>query len=663
MLGAGGAKRAPRGGGRIDLAGWLGGVRARRFWPTYTESALVSLAFGGTAVAGAVFTLWSIATFQTNALYLPLVVPFLVIGALGLWFRNTTWLLIPNTLFWLALLTANFGSAPQPFWKLVAIAELAVACLIAYQIVVTRRRNEMQYQSTVNQLGWDLYELSKAAPITDESVEAIRISPALRVGEVERHFDQLTSASIQGQLKHAFRMRGMSGSIHDLPGIFLVDTLTFSSSAGSGESAVQLAESGISRDDLTGDSFIAVFEQSLPGGGVDTIRAVVPSERQARAYIAQLLNSWASQLGQGNEPERMLRRYAGAISEGVTSDSSYVGDRLAAILRMAPADRPVVTLIGETLGEHAILAGSIRFGSEGPLYQLFPVALVHALLALIAGRPKPPTGVPSAPAGPGDAQEDAGSKSVTDAPSPNGHRAQLTIRTVGGLRLTEGGADITSSLIDRKVLAFLWIYLLARRLRNAHDTITRASLADELSPGLDSSTQRSRLRGRLSEMRNQLPAALGKRLEVSGERISLDLTDCDIDLQRLLEASQTYSGAKGVLTADQLASIESVVSDSGGVFLPDWDDLEHHVNGARGGAGEVVADLRSRVEAARSALLRSLGEGYLAHANPAAAVAVLERALEHAPGDESAVRSLVTACLQSGRLARAEELRKEFALA
>ena len=105
-----------------------------------------------------------------------------------------------------------------------------------------------------------------------------------------------------------------------------------------------------------------------------------------------------------------------------------------------------------------------------------------------------------------------------------------------------------------------------------------------------------------------------------------------------------------------------MVSDSEGVFLPDWDDLEQHINGARGGAGEVVADLRRRVEAARSGLLRSLGEGYLAHANPAAAVAVLEMALEHAPGDEAAARSLVAACLQSGRLARAEEVRKEFTL-
>jgi hypothetical protein len=52
--------------------------------------------------------------------------------------------------------------------------------------------------------------------------------------------------------------------------------------------------------------------------------------------------------------------------------------------------------------------------------------------------------------------------------------------------LTAGQEDVTAALLGRKVLAFLWLQLLARNLRNPHDTITRASLADELSPGLDS---------------------------------------------------------------------------------------------------------------------------------------------------------------------------------
>jgi tetratricopeptide (TPR) repeat protein len=143
----------------------------------------------------------------------------------------------------------------------------------------------------------------------------------------------------------------------------------------------------------------------------------------------------------------------------------------------------------------------------------------------------------------------------------------------------------------------------------------------------------------------------------------LDLTDCDVDVQQFFESARSYSNSNGILTTEQLTSLESLVAQSPASFLPEWDEIEQHVNSGRGGAGEVVADLRHRVEATRSNLLRSLGEGYLAHANAERAVTALEQALELAPDDEAAARSLVAACLQSGRLARAEQLRKEFSLA
>ena len=220
---------------------------------------------------------------------------------------------------------------------------------------------------------------------------------------------------------------------------------------------------------------------------------------------------------------------------------------------------------------------------------------------------------------------------MSTAATSNGHLPDLQIRTLGGLRITAGGQDLTSALLDRKVLAFLWLHLLARTLRSPEDSITRSSLADELSPGLDSSAQRSRLRGRLSELRNQLPAALGRRVEVEGERISLDLADCTIDIRDLANAVQTYGRSNGVLTSDQLAELDSVVAGAQGSFLPEWDDIEQHVNSGRSGAGEVVNDLRQRMDSTISALLRSLGTAYLAHGNAEAAVAPLERALAISP--------------------------------
>jgi hypothetical protein len=80
----------------------------------------------------------------------------------------------------------------------------------------------------------------------------------------------------------------------------------------------------------------------------------------------------------------------GAVAKTTASNSSYVGDRLNALLRLPSDERPAVTVIGQELDHHAILVGSIRFGASGPLYQLFPIALVRALEALIQSRPVPP---------------------------------------------------------------------------------------------------------------------------------------------------------------------------------------------------------------------------------------------------------------------------------
>jgi tetratricopeptide (TPR) repeat protein len=151
-------------------------------------------------------------------------------------------------------------------------------------------------------------------------------------------------------------------------------------------------------------------------------------------------------------------------------------------------------------------------------------------------------------------------------------------------------------------------------------------------------------------------------VKVEGERISLDLADCTIDVREVADAVRTYGNSNGVLTPVQLAQLDAFVTRARGTFLPEWDDLEQHVNRGRSGAGEVVNDLRRHADAATGVLLRTLGAGYLAHGNAETAIAPLERALAISPDDEGATRSLASACLQTGRLSRAEELRKDFSL-
>jgi DNA-binding SARP family transcriptional activator len=673
-----GGHRAPDGEGRSYMTAWFASVKPRlprllqRVWPSDFVGALLMIAFAWSASTAVVATyLAMVASDPLHRVLVGFTGPIIVIALAGILYPTRLWTLIPNGALWLLLLVTDPTGPNHARWiDATALAEVAIASFAVLLNVARKRQSThvlaTHYKASVNQLGWDLYSLSTTPPVTDESVDGVVVYEALKVGEVERHFDQVTSASIQGQMQHAFRISGSGSSINDLPfRALLGDTQSFYSLNGSGTSDVQLGLSGSSRDDLTSDAFVAVFEQQLPDGTIDTIRAIVPSAGQARFYVGQLLSAWRTQLGANTESEQMLRKYSGTIYEGIASDSSYAGDRLTAILRLPHKEQPTVMVIGEAIGPHAVLAGAIRFGPSGPLYQLFPVALIHALSALIAGRPipKPPSGSPPTSPAPAETSEDVGIASASsESASQNGHQGRLSISTLGALRLVDGSGDLTSALLDRKVLAFLWLYLFARALRSGQDSVTRASLADELSPGLDASTQRSRLRGRLSELRNQLPLGLGRRVIVSGDRIRLDLSDCDVDVQQFVESARSYSNSNGIVTTEQLTRLESLVAQSPAAFLPEWDEIEQHVNSGRGGAGEVVADLRHRVEVARSNLLRSLGEGYLAHANAERAVNALEQALELSPDDEAAARSLVAACLQSGRLARADQLRKEFSL-
>jgi DNA-binding SARP family transcriptional activator len=670
--GADAAGEAAGGGGRIELIDTVKALRGRlpgpiqRWLPDDLPSVLLLLAYAWTTFIGVGLVYVGVTGWQTYPGAVVLVIPILVVGLAGLWRPRTLWTLIPAGLVWLGLVVVSLLTTPPVLLTAATFtASVVVAIWSAMRRARDSRRQVRAAEQTTNQLGWDLYRLSQQPPVTDEALAQIGVYRDLRMGELQRHFDQVTTAAIQGGMQHVFRLRGTSSSIHGLPQFPLLrDTQTWMSLDGSGRSSVQLGMSGTTTDQLTGEAFVVVFERTGPEG-IDTIRAVVPSERQARTYVDQLMAFWSAGLGPTSKQQVMLRRYAGAISQAVTSDSSYVADRLSAILRLPAQERPAVTVIGEQLNQHTVLVGAVRFGSTGPLFQLFPIALVRAILALIQGLPlppQPPAGLTPTIRTTESTTESEGVEPAV-ATSANGHIAALNIRTLGGLRLTAGPEDITSALLDRKVLAFLWLHLLARNLRNTHDTITRASLADELSPGLDTATQRSRLRGRLSELRNQLPPALGRRVQVAGERISLDLADCAIDFQRVIEAATKHRSSNGMLSAEELKELSSLLAGAEGTFLPDWDDLEHHVNGGRGGAGEVVSDLRRKAEVALGGLLRTLGTSFLAHGNAEAAVAPLERALQISPDDEAVARTLVAACAQTGRLSRAEEVRKEFSLA
>ncbi len=240
----------------------------------------------------------------------------------------------------------------------------------------------------------------------------------------------------------------------------------------------------------------------------------------------------------------------------------------------------------------------------------------------------------------------------------------LGIDTLGRLELRHDGHDFGPEVMNRPVIAFIWLYLLLRALTNPKDRVMRADLADELTPGMSPEKQRTRLRNRLSNMLNGwLPPPLAARVVVDyDESVRLDLTQCSIDLLRLEEMAAECVAKEGMLSRDLVDDATALLDESAGEFLPGWEQLEKEVNGARGAAGDLVRQLRQRAETARIDLMSALAANLMARQEPSRAIPLLEQALERQPDREDLARKLRAAYLETGQHARAAELQRDHAL-
>ena len=214
------------------------------------------------------------------------------------------------------------------------------------------------------------------APADIATSTYVRAYEGFRLGEVTRHFDTNTSAAIQGWMTHDRGIRG--GGV----GVGLGRLGLGVGRIGlSGTSEVSLRSSGTNRDDLMGDGFVAVLEKSN-GRSVDTLRVVVQSENETREWIAE----WLKQV---MPPYQVYRQFYSSFERRLSKlldfkdEASYVSDRLHSILRMAPESRPLISVYGSPLSEHAIVGAAIRFGDEERIIPLFPIALVKSITQVL----------------------------------------------------------------------------------------------------------------------------------------------------------------------------------------------------------------------------------------------------------------------------------------
>lgn len=214
----------------------------------------------------------------------------------------------------------------------------------------------------------------RVAPETNPSTPGVVTRAGLRLGELSRHFDSKTLGTITGFMNHSLGFEGWGVGVS--VGRFTLGTGRLGLS---GASTVELSASSIARTDMLNDGFIAVFEAEV-GNDIDTLRLVVPSEAACRSAMADAIQI----LDAGIKPGRRwsptsLQRLVAQSQALVSTETSYVSDRLNAALRADDAKSRRFAVVGVELAPHELLGGAIQFPGDSVWHQLFPVALMRML--------------------------------------------------------------------------------------------------------------------------------------------------------------------------------------------------------------------------------------------------------------------------------------------
>lgn len=251
---------------------------------------------------------------------------------------------------------------------------------------------------------------------------------------------------------------------------------------------------------------------------------------------------------------------------------------------------------------------------------------------------------------------------LTPAASAPQSRFAPTIRTIGRIQVVTDGGDLTSALLRKPVVGFLWLYLMTRSVWKPGDQITRAALIDEVAHGVKD--PRARLRGYVKDL-SDLPQPIGGLIKAkpNDELVGFALDGIDADYSELSALAQRARETNGSLPGDLMAQAQAVLTELGaGEFLPGFEEMEKRATNGRGVAGQIVAEARVLIDNLRADLAVAVGEALLDRGQAAQAVALLEPIVKRSEDRDDVARTLSTALREVGQHDRAAEIRRRYAV-
>lgn len=322
----------------------------------------------------------------------------------------------------------------------------------------------------------------------------------------------------------------------------------------------------------------------------------------------------------------------------------------------------VAVTAGDDTGFYGIVAG-IAFGLLA-----LPIWKRRAPAPSLAYRWQQPAFIPPPP----PPQPAADPQASTAAPVPQAAsttpapialpRFAPAVRTIGRIQVVTEAGDLSSELLRKPVLGFLWLYLLARSVWKPGDRITRAALIDEMAHGVKD--PRARVRGYINDLAD-LPHPIGAmiRTRPNDELVGFDLDGVDADYAELSSLAQRVRESDGSLDNDLVSRAQAVLTELGaGEFLPGFEEMEKRATRARGVAGQVVAEVRAQVDNLRADVAVAVGEALLDRGQAAQAASILEPVVKRSEHRDDVARTLSTALRELGQHDRAADIRRRFAV-